>query len=138
LANKYDHDIQSFAYRAKVEEEANDELEAQLAKLTSEHMALQVDHKGLECFYEKLVDSYTTQDIAHEVVISSVQSIQSLSHTCTCSHAQINLSCTNDCLSQASQSSIENVLVESCDDLIAKENDELKQEVEKLQMTCMC
>jgi hypothetical protein len=36
-------------------------------------------------------------------------------------------------LSQASQSSIEHVLVESCDDLIAKENDELKQEVEKLQ-----
>jgi hypothetical protein len=36
-------------------------------------------------------------------------------------------------LSQASQSSIEHVLVESCDDLIAKENDELKQKVEKLQ-----
>jgi hypothetical protein len=36
-------------------------------------------------------------------------------------------------LSQASQSSIEHVLVESCDDLIAKENDKLKQEVEKLQ-----
>jgi hypothetical protein len=50
-----------------------------------------------------------------------------------CSQVQINLSCTNDCLSQASQSSIELVLVESCDDLVAKENDELKQEVEKLQ-----
>jgi hypothetical protein len=36
-------------------------------------------------------------------------------------------------LSQASQYSIEYVLVESCDDLIAKENDELKQEVEKFQ-----
>jgi hypothetical protein len=36
-------------------------------------------------------------------------------------------------LSQASQSSIEHVLVESCDDLIAKENDKLKKEVEKLQ-----
>jgi hypothetical protein len=36
-------------------------------------------------------------------------------------------------LSQGSQSSIEHVLVESCDDLIAKENDQLKQEVEKLQ-----
>jgi hypothetical protein len=36
-------------------------------------------------------------------------------------------------LSQASQSSIEHVLVESSDDLIAKENDKLKQEVEKLQ-----
>jgi hypothetical protein len=36
-------------------------------------------------------------------------------------------------LSQASQSSIEHVLVKSCDDIIAKKNDELKQEVEKLQ-----
>jgi long-subunit acyl-CoA synthetase (AMP-forming) len=34
---------------------------------------------------------------------------------------------------QASQSSIERILVESCDGLIAKENDELKQKVQKLQ-----
>jgi hypothetical protein len=33
LANKYDHDIKSFSCRAKAEEEANDVLEAQLAKL---------------------------------------------------------------------------------------------------------
>jgi len=33
---------------------------------------------------------------------------------------------------KTSQSSIEHVLVESCDDLIAKENDELKQEIGKL------
>jgi hypothetical protein len=59
--------------------------------------------------------------------------MQPQSHTCTCSQVQIDLSCANDCLSQASQSSIEHVLVESCDDLIAKENDEFKQEVEKLQ-----
>jgi chromosome segregation ATPase len=83
LSNKYDHDIKSFACRAKIEEEANDELEAQIAKLTSEHMALQDDHKELECSYEKLVDSYATLDIAHEVVLSSVESIQPLSHTCT-------------------------------------------------------
>jgi hypothetical protein len=133
LANKYDHDIKSFACRAKIEEEANDDLEAKLAKLTSEHMALQANHKGLECSYEKPVDSYATLEIAHEVVLSSVKSIQPLSHTCTCSQVQVNLSCANDCLSQASQSSIEYVFVESCDDLIAKENDQLKQEVEKLQ-----
>jgi hypothetical protein len=133
LANKYDHDIKSFVCRAKIEEEANDDLEAKLAKLTCEHMVLQANHNELEHSYKKLVDSYATLEIAHEVVISSVKSIQPLSHTCTCSQIQVNLSCTNDCLSQASQSSIEHVLVESCDDLIAKENDELKQEVEKLQ-----
>jgi hypothetical protein len=59
--------------------------------------------------------------------------MQPLSHTCTCSQVQIDLSCANDYVSQASQSSIKHVLVESSDDLIAKENDELKQEVEKLQ-----
>jgi hypothetical protein len=96
-------------------------------------MALQADHNGLECSYEKLVDSYATLEIAHEVVISSVKSVQSLSHICTCSQVQIDLSCTNDRLTQASQSGIEHVLVESCDDLIAKENDELKQVVVKLQ-----
>jgi hypothetical protein len=45
LANKYDHDIKYFSYRTKIEEEANDVLEAQLAKLTSEHMTLQATHK---------------------------------------------------------------------------------------------
>jgi cobalamin biosynthesis Co2+ chelatase CbiK len=93
-------------------------------------MVLQANHNELEHSYEKLVDSYATLEIAHEVVLSSVKSIQPLSHTCT---VQVNLSCANDCLSQASQSSIEHVLVESCDVLIAEENDKLKQEVEKLQ-----
>jgi cell division protein FtsB len=133
LANKYDHDIKSFACRAKIEEEANDDLEVKLAKLTSECMVLQANHNELEHSYEKLVDSYATLEIAHEVVLSSVKSIQPLSHTCTCSQVQVNLSCANDCLSQASQSIIEHVLVEYCDDLIAEENDKLKQEVEKLQ-----
>jgi hypothetical protein len=133
LATKYDHDIKSFACRAKIEEETNDDLKAILAKLTSEHMDLQANHKELEYSYENLVDSYATLEIAHEVVLSSVKYIQPLSHTCTCSQIQVNLSYANDCLSQASQSSIEHVLVESCDDLIAKQNDKLKQEVEKLQ-----
>jgi hypothetical protein len=138
LANKYDHDIKSFACRAKIEEEANDDLESKLAKLTSEHMVLQASHNKLELSYDKLVDSYATLGIAHEVVLSSIKSIQPLSHTCTCSQVQVNLSCANDCLSQASQSSIEHVLVESFDDLIAKENDELKQKLKSFKKTCMC
>jgi hypothetical protein len=47
-------------------------------------MALQADHKGLECSYEKLVDSYATLEIAHEVGLSSVKFMQPLSHTCIC------------------------------------------------------
>ena len=40
----------------------------------------------------------------------------------------IDESCSNPC----NEKYQENVCVESCDDLIAKENDELKQEVERL------
>jgi ribosomal protein L16 Arg81 hydroxylase len=138
LARKYDHDIKSFSYRTKVEEEANDVLEAQLAKLTSEHMALQATHKELECSHEKLVDSYASLEIAHEVVVSSVKFLQPLTRTCTCSLVNNEFACTKFCCSKTSQSSIERVFVESCAYLIAQKNDELKQEVEKLKKTCMC
>jgi DNA repair exonuclease SbcCD ATPase subunit len=119
LANKYDHDIKSFSYRTKVEEEVNDVLEAQLAKLTSEHMALQATHKELEYSHEKLVDSYASLEIAHEVVISSVKFLQPLTPTCTCSLVNNEFACTKPCCYQASQSSTKHVFVESCDDLIA-------------------
>jgi hypothetical protein len=132
LANKYGHDIKSFSYRTKVEEEANDVLEVQLAKLTSEHMALQATHKELEYSHEKLVYSYASLEIAHEVVLSSVKFLEPLTPICTCSLVNNEFACTKPCCSQASQSSIEHVFVESCDDLVAQENDELKQEVEKL------
>ena len=110
-------------------------LEAEIGKLTSEHMALQAKHKELVCSHDKLVESYATQDIAHEVVLSSVKFMQRLSHTCTCSQVNIGLSCTKPCCSQAIQSSIDHVFVESCDDLIVKENDELMQELKSLRKT---
>jgi hypothetical protein len=78
------------------------------------------------------VDSYASLEIAHEVVVSSVKFSQPLTPTCTCSLVNNEFACTKPCCSQASQSSIEHVFVESCDDLIAKENDELKQEVKNL------
>ena len=131
LAKQYAYAIKSFSCVATVDR-VNGMLEAKLEKLTSEHMTLQVKHKELECSHEKLVDSYATLDIAHEVVLSLVQFMQPLTHTCTCSHVNIELSCTKPCLIQANQSSIEHVFVESCDDLIAQENDELMKEIEKL------
>jgi hypothetical protein len=95
-------------------------------------MALQGTHKEIECSHEKLVDSYASLEIAHEVVVSSVKFSQPLTPTCTCSLVNNKFACTKPSCSQARQSSIEHVFVESCDDLIAHENDELKQEVEKL------
>jgi hypothetical protein len=62
-------------------------------------------------------------EVAHEVVITSVKSYQPLTHTLTRTPSQLNISCTNECASQASQSSIEQNLLE---------NHELKEEVERL------
>jgi DNA gyrase/topoisomerase IV subunit A len=97
-------------------------------------MALQAKHKELECSHEKLVDSYASLEIAHEVVLSSVKFLQPLTPTCTCSLVNNEFACTKSCCSRASQSWIEHVFVESCDDLVAQENDELKQEIEKLKI----
>ncbi|RCV16845.1 hypothetical protein SETIT_3G171100v2 [Setaria italica] len=113
-------------------EEVNEVLIAQLDMLTSKHKALQATHKELECSHERLVESYAILDIAHEVMVTSLKTTQPLTHTCSCSQVEINSFSTNPCCSQTSQSSIEHVFVESCDDLVARENDELTQEVERL------
>uniref|UniRef100_K3YZS8 CCHC-type domain-containing protein n=1 Tax=Setaria italica TaxID=4555 RepID=K3YZS8_SETIT len=131
LANDYACATESLSCVASLEK-ANEVLIAQLEKLTSEHMDLKAIHKELECSHEKLVESYAILHIAHEVIITSVKSIQTLSHTCSCSQVNVDLSCTKICCSQATQSSIEHVFVESCNDLIAQEKDELIQEAERL------
>ena len=103
----------------------NQMLKAQFEKLSSDHVTLQGTHMELEKSYEKLVESHVMIEMAHEVVVNTVKSYEPLIHTCTCSQVQIDLTCTKPCCSQASQSSIEQVFVESCDDFIAKENEDL-------------
>ena len=107
-------------------------LKARLEKLTSEHVALQGTHTELEKSYEMLVNSHVSLEVAHEVMTTTVKSYEPPSHTCTCSQTQIDLTCTKPSCSQASQSSIEQVFVESCDDFIAQENEELMHEVKRL------
>jgi hypothetical protein len=138
LANIYDHDIKSFACRAKIEEEANDDLEAKLAKLTSEHMALQANHKELEYSYENLVDSYATLEIAHEVVLSSVKSIQPLSHICTCSQIQVNSSCANDCFSQQANLVLSMYLYNLVMTSLLKKMINSSKRLKSFKRTCMC
>ncbi|PUZ66868.1 hypothetical protein GQ55_3G378300 [Panicum hallii var. hallii] len=116
--SRSENEIKMLKINKKLNEVLNDEPE----KITSEHMVLQTTHKELESSHEKVVESYAALDIAHEVVMTSVKLYQPPSHICTCSHVEIILSC------------VGHVVVESCDDLIAQENDELKREVEKLQL----
>ena len=101
-------------------------LKAQVEKLTSEHVALQETHLELEKSYEMLVDSHVLLQVAHEVVMTSISNYQPPTHTCTCSQVQIMLSCDKPCCSQATNPCVNHVIVESCDDLIVQENDELK------------
>jgi hypothetical protein len=65
-------------------------------------------------------------------MVIKVKNIQP--HTCTCAPHSIDLSCANSCCSQAKPSCDEHVLVETYDDLIANENDELRRENELLKM----
>ena len=110
----------------------NQVLNAKLEKLSSEHVILQGTHMELEKSYEKLVESHVVIEMVHEVMVNTVKSYEPLTHTCTCSHVQIDLTCTKQCCSQASQSSIEQVFVESCDDFIAQENENLMCEMKRL------
>ena len=99
---------------------------------TSKNEILQEDHDELLCSHEKLMDSHLMLEIAHEVVATTVKSYQPHTHKCTCTQVPFILSCANNCCYQASQPSVEHVLVEICDDSITKENEELKEEVERL------
>jgi hypothetical protein len=107
-------------------------LKDKVESLTSKNETLQESHGELLCSHEKLVDSHLMLEIAHEVVVTSVKSYQPHTHKCTCTQVPYILSCANNCCSQASQPSIEHVLVETCDDSITIENEELKEEVERL------
>ena len=78
------------------------------------------------------MDSHVSLEVAHEVMVTTVKFYEPLTHTCTCSQVQIDLTCTKLCCYQASQSSIEQVFVESCDDFIAQENEKLMHEVKRL------
>jgi uncharacterized protein YfaQ (DUF2300 family) len=69
---------------------------------------------------------------AHEIMIITVKDSQP--HTCTCAQTSIDLSCANSYCSQAKSSCDKHVLVQTCDGLIASENDELKRENEILKM----
>jgi hypothetical protein len=102
------------------------ELLVEFKKLISKHMKLQKRHGDLLCSHKELMDSYALLELAHEDMVTTVKDSQP--HTCTCAQPSIDLSCANSYCSQAKPSCDEHVLVETCDSLIASENDELKRE----------
>jgi hypothetical protein len=89
-------------------------------------MKLQKRHGDLICSHKELMNSYAL------LVVTTVKDFQP--HTCTYAQPSINLSCANSCCSQAKPSCDEHVLVETCDSLIASENEELERENKILKM----
>jgi hypothetical protein len=119
------------------DDDTNDEYDEQellvgFKKLINKHMKLQKRHRDLPCSHKELMDSYALLESVHEVMVTTVKDSQP--HTCRCAQPSIDLSCANSCCSQAKPSCDEHVLVETCNSLIASENDELKRENEMLKM----
>ena len=131
LSNDYANATNSIVCVALLEKE-NQMVKAQVEKLTSEHVALQGTHLELEKSYEMLVDSYVSLQVAHEVVMTSISNYQPPTHTCTCSQVQYLLSCDKSCCSQATNSCVEHVAADTCEDLINKEDVNSKKEVKEL------
>jgi hypothetical protein len=99
-------------------------------KLISKIMKLQKRHGDLLCSHEKPIDSYVLLEATHEVMVIMVKFSQP--HTYTCEPHSIDLSFANSCCFQAKSSCDGHVFIETCDSLIASENDELKRENEML------
>jgi hypothetical protein len=101
-----------------------------IEKLNTKNLALQEKHDMLVCSHNKFMDSHIMLEMSHEVVLTNLKSYQP--HLCTCTQIETILSCTNKCCSQESQSSIELEFSGTSNVSYAKENNELKEENERL------
>jgi hypothetical protein len=101
-------------------EKENANIKTQLKVLTSKHVKMQKDHEVLKCSHDNLQDEHVMLQVSHEVVVTSVRHFQPLTQKCACSLNSISFVCANACCSQSQQSSVEQIHVDSCDDIIAK------------------
>jgi hypothetical protein len=83
----------------------------------------------LKCSHEDLQNAHVMLQVSHGVVVTSVKHSQPHTQKCTYSPNFVNSICANVCCSQSQYSSVEQINVNSCDDLIAEGNDMLKLEV---------
>jgi hypothetical protein len=97
--------------------------------LTSKYVKVEKDHEKLKCSHENLQDAHVMLQVPYEVVVILVNHFQPHTQKCACSLNSVNFICDNVCCSQSQQSSVEQVHVEFCDDIIAQGNDQLKLEV---------
>jgi hypothetical protein len=117
------------SYIAQLENK-NDMLKNTIEKLNIENLTLQEKHDMLVCSHNKFMDSHIMLEMTHEVVLTNLKSYQP--NICTCIQIETILSCANKCCSQESQSSIELEFSGTSNVSYAKQNNELKEENERL------
>ena len=93
--------------------------------MLSKFKLLSKEHEELKLKFESIND--TNDSLEKKQTIPCAIPISRVDASTSCIDL-IDESCSNTC----NEKYYENVVVKLCDDLIAKENDELKQEVEKL------
>jgi hypothetical protein len=118
----------SLSCAASLEKE-NQTLKDQLEEITCKFVKLQGTHIELEYSHERLVESHTLLEVANEVLVNSVKSYTPHCTTSTCTQVKNDISCANPCDPKGKPSWYDQVIVESCDDFITQENDDLMQEV---------
>lgn len=95
-------------------------------------------HASFVSRYEKLLNKYNLLDNEHEELKMKYEILESKSESSLDKLFSCNIPCAIPIVKVDASTSCdltpcnENVIVETCDDLITKENDELKQEVERL------
>ena len=110
-----------------------------LNTLNDLNASLSTNYENLMCKFKLLSKEHEEHKLKFESINGTNDSLQ-MKQTITCaipiSRIDASTSCIylidESCYNPCNEKCNENVVVESCDDLIAKENDELKQEVEKL------
>ena len=94
-------------------------------------------HASFVSRYENFLNKYNLLDNEHEELKMKYESLEYKSESSSDKSFPCNIPCAIPIVKVDASTSCdltpcnEDVIVETCDDLIAKENDELKQEVEK-------
>src|SRR6185436_14656438 len=110
-----------------------------LNALNDLNTSLATNYENLLCKFKLLSKEYEELKLKFESINDTndlLKMKQTIPYTISISRVDVSTSCIDlideSCSNPCNEKCNENVVVESCDDLIDKENDELKQEVEML------
>jgi hypothetical protein len=94
----------------------NVKLKSQVELLNLDKLSLSEKYDMLSYSHDNILDRHIMLDVAHEVVIVSLNSCEP--HSCTCAHLDNISPCANPCCSKESQSLIEHQAIRSKEKLL--------------------